>query len=134
MTPEAGLLHVTLVAADVAETVAFCDAALGELGISRVTEFGDEEEEAPATEAVGYGVAGGEPRVWVVAGSPPTVGAHLTFAASGREQVDAFYAAALAAGARGVQAPRRWEIYRPGYYGAVVEGPGGIAFEAAAVD
>jgi hypothetical protein len=47
-----------------------------------------------------------------------------------RAQVDAFFAAATRAGGSATQAPRRWEIYRPGYYGALVADPDGNLIEA----
>lgn len=129
MTP--GLRHVTVTASDFAASLAFYDAALRPLGLERVQEFGDEEEDEPVTEAAGYGPAEGVAVFWLVSGGQPTTGVHVAFAAAARAAVEAFFAAAVAAGGVSRLAPRRWEIYRPGYYGAVVADPDGNLVEAA---
>lgn len=128
--------HVTVTARDLGTSLGFYDAALGALGIARVQEFADEEEDPAdvSLEAVGYGAADGEPVLWLVAGPVPTSGLHLAFAAPSGNAVDAFYAAALSGGGAARQAPRRWEIYRPGYYGALVADPDGNLVEAVAAE
>jgi catechol 2,3-dioxygenase-like lactoylglutathione lyase family enzyme len=55
---------------------------------------------------------------------------HIAFAADTREQVDAFWAAALAAGGRDNGAPGPRPEYSPGYYGAFVLDPDGHNVEA----
>ncbi|MBV9465503.1 MAG: VOC family protein, partial [Solirubrobacterales bacterium] len=55
---------------------------------------------------------------------------HVAFAADRRDQVDAFYAAALAAGGRDNGAPGPRPEYSPGYYGAFVLDPDGNNVEA----
>jgi catechol 2,3-dioxygenase-like lactoylglutathione lyase family enzyme len=55
---------------------------------------------------------------------------HIAFAADTREQVDAFWAAALAAGGRDNGAPGPRPEYSPGYYGAFVLNPDGHNVEA----
>ncbi len=126
-----GLRHVTLSASAFARSLAFYDAALAALGLDRAQEFGDEEEDDAALEAAGYGPAEGTPVFWLVAGAAPTHAAHVAFVARSRDEVDAFFAAAVQAGGTAHQAPRRWEIYRPGYYGAAVADPDGNLVEAA---
>lgn len=54
---------------------------------------------------------------------------HLAFQAQGRERVDAFYKAALAAGGRDNGAPGE-RAYHPGYYAAFVLDPDGNNIEA----
>ena len=125
-----GLRHVTLSAGAFERSLAFYDAALGALGLVRVQEFGDEEEDDAALEAAGYGMPEQAPVFWLVAGAQASRGAHVAFGASSRVQVDAFFAAATDAGGSAQQAPRRWEIYRPGYYGALVADPDGNLVEA----
>lgn len=127
----AALRHVTLVASDLVASMAFYDAALGVLGLSRLLEFGDEEEEdSDELEALGYGTPEGPAVLWLVGGEDATRSAHLAFAVPRRADVDAFFDAALAHGGSTRQAPRRWEIYRPGYYGAIVADPDGNLIEA----
>lgn len=61
---------------------------------------------------------------------PPAPGVHVCFAADNREQVDAFHAAALAAGGRDNGAPGPRPEYSEGYYGAFVLDPDGHNIEA----
>ena len=55
---------------------------------------------------------------------------HLAFRAESRAVVDAFYEAALAAGARDNGPPGPRPHYHPNYYGAFVLDPDGINVEA----
>ncbi len=55
---------------------------------------------------------------------------HVAFAADRREQVDAFYAAALQAGGRDNGPPRLRPEYADGYYSAFVLDPDGHNIEA----
>jgi predicted lactoylglutathione lyase len=61
---------------------------------------------------------------------PPTSGVHVAFGARSREEVDAFFAAALAAGGRERVAPGVQRQYGDRYYGAFVEDPDGNNIEA----
>ena len=126
-----GLRHVTVCADSFQVSLAFYDVALGALGLLRVQEFGDEEEDSLVLEAAGFGLHDESPSFWLVSGAEPTRGAHVAFAAASRADVSAFYTAALGAGGTPQQPPRRWEIYRPGYFGAVVADPDGNLIEAA---
>jgi catechol 2,3-dioxygenase-like lactoylglutathione lyase family enzyme len=126
------LRHVTVTVDDLARSLAFYDAALQPLGLVRCVQYADEEEN-PADvplEAVGFGVAADEPVLWLVVGPRVTSGLHLAFQGPSRAAVDAFHAAAITSGGASRQAPRRWEIYRPGYYGALVADPTGNLVEA----
>ena len=129
------LHHITLSAGDLSRALAFYDATLAPLGLTRSAEYSDEEEDAATMplEAVGYGTPAGEPQLWLVAAAARTSvtsGAHVAFVASSRHAVDECYRAARETGARLRQPPRRWEIYRPGYYGTLVEDPDGNLLEA----
>ena len=55
---------------------------------------------------------------------------HLAFQAKDRAMVDAFHAAALAAGGKDNGAPGERSKYHPGYYGAFVIDPDGNNIEA----
>jgi catechol 2,3-dioxygenase-like lactoylglutathione lyase family enzyme len=55
---------------------------------------------------------------------------HIAFAAESRRQVDAFYRAAMAAGARDNGPPGLRPLYHPNYYAAFVIGPDGHNIEA----
>jgi catechol 2,3-dioxygenase-like lactoylglutathione lyase family enzyme len=133
------LHHVTITTNDLPHALPFYDAALAPLGLTRSAEYRDEEEDATTVplDAVGYGPPAGEPVLWLVpaaAGASTTTGVHLAVVAPSRDAVDACYQAARDHGGTGRQAPRRWEIYRPGYYGTLVEDPAGNVLEAFVVE
>ncbi len=65
-----------------------------------------------------------------VTGDRPTENVHVAFTAPDRATVDAFHAAALAAGHRDNGAPGERPQYHPGYYAAFVLDPDGHNIEA----
>ena len=80
-----------------------------------------------------YGVGlgrGGKPSLWLSQGAPPVSPLHIAFAARTRAEVDAFHAAALAAGAKDNGAPGLRPHYHPNYYGAFAIDPDGHNIEA----
>jgi catechol 2,3-dioxygenase-like lactoylglutathione lyase family enzyme len=130
----ARLSHTTICASDFAASLAFYDAALGALGLVRVAEYGDEEEEQASVEAAGWGPADGAALLWLVAAEDATRGAHVSLSIGSRADVEAFYAAALRAGGRARDAPRRWAIFRRGEFTAMVGDPDGNRIEAVAAE
>ncbi len=119
------LSHVSIPVADVDRALTFYDAVMPTIGATRVFEEGGE--------AVAYGRA--FPEFWIhppFDGKAPQTGNgwHVAFLTSGPADVDAFYKAALAAGARCDGAPGPREAYGPGYYGAFVRDPDGNKIEA----
>lgn len=111
--------HVTLKVADFRRAAEFYDRALAPLGLARL--FGDD-----ATFA-GYGAE--RPFFWI--GADGRAGyAHVAFACPDRAAVDAFHAAAMAAGARDNGAPGLRPHYHPNYYGTFVLDPDGHNIEA----
>ena len=80
---------------------------------------------APAT---GYGDR--RPWFWIAEANPTHGKLHIAIAAVSRDAVDAFYAAALAAGGQDNGAPGLRPHYHPGYYGAFVLDPDGHNIEA----
>jgi catechol 2,3-dioxygenase-like lactoylglutathione lyase family enzyme len=117
--------HVGIEVSDLARSKAFYEAALEPLGIRLLMEFEG---------AVGFGKDtehGPKPFFWIQARGRPTVsGAHVAFGARTLELVDAFHAAALAAGGTDNGAPGLRPIYHPGYYGAFVLDPDANNVEA----
>lgn len=105
--------HFGLTVADYQLSRDFYDAVLPTLGYRRLHEF-----EIPGGMAAGYGDI--KPDFWIEAGGRCTGKLHIAFAAKSRADVDAFYAAALAVGARDNGAPGVRAIYHPDYYGAFV--------------
>jgi catechol 2,3-dioxygenase-like lactoylglutathione lyase family enzyme len=55
---------------------------------------------------------------------------HIAFSAPSRDAVDAFFAAAVGAGAEVLHEPRVWPEYHVTYYGAFVRDPDGNNVEA----
>lgn len=80
-----------------------------------------------------YGVGlgrNGKPSLWISPTTEKPAHLHLAFAAETRKDVDAFYAAALAAGGKGNGPPGLRPHYHANYYGAFVIGPDGHNVEA----
>jgi catechol 2,3-dioxygenase-like lactoylglutathione lyase family enzyme len=93
--------HIGLTVADYGRSRAFFDAALKPLGVSVMMEVTAEQTGGHAH--CGYG-AEMKPFFWFGTGGPPTAGVHVAFTAKDRATVDAFYAAAMAAGGAGQRA------------------------------
>jgi catechol 2,3-dioxygenase-like lactoylglutathione lyase family enzyme len=118
--------HVSIEVTDFARSKAFYEAALEPLGIRLLME--------PVEGSAGFGKDtdhGPKPFFWIGArGRPAVSGAHVAFGVRSPGQVDAFHAAALAAGGSDNGAPGLRPIYHPGYYGAFVLDPDGNNVEA----
>lgn len=78
---------------------------------------------------IGFGPPG-RPLFWFHETAADLTPVHVAFSARNRAAVDAFHAAALAAGARDNGAPGLRKIYHPEYYGAFVLDPDGHNIEA----
>ena len=99
----------------------FYAAALAPLGYELLLEF--------HASVAGFGEPG-KPDFWIAQGEPNTPRIHVAFRADTRREVDAFYEAALGAGARDNGAPGLRAQYHPNYYGAFVLRPDGHNIEA----
>src|ERR1700675_3267384 len=86
--------HTGIGVSNVAVSAAFYDAALGALGMHRAMQMPDGE----GTDGVGYGID--YPIFWIDRFYPHSARQHTAFIAKNPAQVDAFHAAALAAGGR----------------------------------
>ena len=110
--------HVGFVVADFARSRAFYLQALAPLGIGIIKELSAAQTGNSAH--AGFG-ENGKPYFWIGDTGEVLRGAlHVAFAAKTRAEVDAFYKAALAAGARDNGAPGVRAHYHPDYYGAFV--------------
>jgi catechol 2,3-dioxygenase-like lactoylglutathione lyase family enzyme len=105
--------HMAIGVSDLARSADFYSHALLPLGFSQIGTWhvGDMEIEFGLEEAPDFAISIAYPT-----GAP----VHVAFAADRREQVDAFHAAALAAGALDNGAPGLRPEYSDGYYGAFV--------------
>jgi catechol 2,3-dioxygenase-like lactoylglutathione lyase family enzyme len=118
--------HITFGVADFKRTAAFYDQALAPLGITRL--MGVTAEESGGAAFAGYGDT--RPFFWIGDGEPSKGSLHVAFTAADRPTVDAFHAAALAAGGQDNGAPGLRPHYHPDYYGAFVLDPEGRNIEA----
>lgn len=117
--------HIGLTVSDFARSRAFYLQALAPLGCRIVMEVALEET---GGRYQGAGFGDHKPYFWIGAsgdGKAPTTPMHIAFAAGTRAQVDAFHAAALAAGGRDNGPPGLRPEYHPHYYGAFVIDPDG---------
>ena len=117
--------HVTVGVSDLARSRSFYARALVPLGFSEIGRVreGDEEIEFGLEEAPDFAIS---------TAYETGASVHVAFAADRREQVDAFHAAAIAAGGRDNGAPGLRPEYSDGYYGAFVLDPDGHNIEAVA--
>ena len=116
----AGMIdHIKLHVGDAARSKAFYVDALAPLGYRVIIE--------PVEGVVGMGTE--FPDFWTEQSDTPTV-AHVALRADDRSAVDAFHAAALAAGGTDNGAPGLRPQYHDGYYGAFVLDPDGNNVEA----
>jgi len=120
--------HIGFAVADAERSRRFYEQALDPLGISLAMSVPPEKTEAGGA-AHGFG-SDGKPYFWVGDNERVGEGTHVAFEADTRAKVDAFYAAALAAGGRDNGAPGLRPHYHPNYYGAFVLDPDGINVEA----
>ena len=122
--------HLSMGVADPEAARAFYDAALKPLGIVVVNQYADASRGYQGY-AYGYDPRGfefsdpralqsGRPYFWIGGPRADRSPMHIAFAARSVEEVDAFHAAALAAGGTDHGAPGERAHYHPGYYGAFV--------------
>lgn len=116
--------HVSIGVKDLNRARRFYDAALQPLGYKCLLE---------GSEYLGYGAA--TPQLWVLAVSRPVPaddqsGLHFCFDAGGRDAVDEFHRAALAAGGKNNGEPGIRKDYGDDYYAAFVIDPDGYRLEA----
>jgi len=122
--------HIILTVADVPKSVEFYERALAPLAISHYIDY-DGENGHP--DLKGFGREG-RAFFWLKAGVPSAAAVHFAFVAESREAVDAFYAAAMAAGARDNISPRIRSEYHAMYYAADILDPDGYSVEVVIKD
>ena len=116
--------HVSVAVRDLERAARFYAAVLATLGFAQL--------ETRAT-TVGFGKT--YPEFWInlrgaMAPLPADSGAHIALRARTTEAVDAFHAAALAAGGTSDGAPGLRPAHGEGYYAAFVQDPDGNRIEA----
>ena len=118
--------HTGLSVTDFDAAAAFYDQALAPLGASLLMRV--PPEHTGGVKVGGYGRD--RPVFWLSEGAAQTPPVHMAFSARDRAEVDAFYAAALAAGGTDNGKPGLRPQYHPDYYGAFVLDPDGNNIEA----
>jgi catechol 2,3-dioxygenase-like lactoylglutathione lyase family enzyme len=113
--------HVGLNVQDYARSRAFYEQALAPLGYGVVMAFDE-------WKACGFGTDD-KPTFWISEREPFGTGTHVAFAAD-HATIDAFFAAAVAAGGADNGPPGIREQYHPTYYSAFVLDPDGNNVEA----
>jgi catechol 2,3-dioxygenase-like lactoylglutathione lyase family enzyme len=106
--------HVGFGVSDYEASKAFYAKALEPLGIELLME--------PIPSTGGFG-RNGKPFFWISGERPAQTGLHVALACESSDLVDAFHAAALAAGGTDNGAPGLRPIYHPHYYGGFVLDP-----------
>ena len=117
--------HIGITVSELERSLAFYNAALAPLGVrelmrvpGELTGYGD---------VVGFGAA--KPELWLSGAAKTTPHVHIAFAAENRAVVDAFHAAALAAGGTDNGGPGIRPHYHSSYYAAFVLDPDGHNIE-----
>ncbi len=115
--------HVKIGVSDLAASRDFYRRALTPLGFAEIGPW------RTGTEEVAFGLEDADDFA-ISTEYPSGTSVHVAFAADRREQVDAFHAAALAAGGRDNGAPGLRPEYSADYYAAFVLDPDGHNIEA----
>ena len=120
------IAHVSIGVSNIDASKRFYDAALEALGYKCLRA---------ARSLVGYGYGRDSIALWVAQADHPVPadeksGLHFCFAAPDTAAVDAFHAAAMAAGGQDNGAPGLRPIYGPYYYTAFIIDPDGYRIEA----
>jgi catechol 2,3-dioxygenase-like lactoylglutathione lyase family enzyme len=120
--------HVFLSASDLTRSIAFYTAVLAPLGITDRVDYDGKDGPPGHPDLKGFGCKG---RIffWLRPGVAEGRAAHVGFVAESAAQVDAAYAAAMAAGATDSGAPSERLYYDPRYYAAGVLDPDGYSLE-----
>lgn len=114
--------HVKFGVSDYAASKAFFLKALEPLGVTVVSEWPPKGVELSQPK--------GKVSLCLYQTEEKPAHLHLAFTAGNRQQVEAFYRAAMAAGGKDIAAPALWPNYHANYYAAFVYGPDGHNIEA----
>jgi catechol 2,3-dioxygenase-like lactoylglutathione lyase family enzyme len=117
--------HIILTVSDLPRSIAFYMKALAPLGITDVLDFKGHDGHP---DLMGFGRENNF-LLWLKSGVPNPAAVHFAFVAMSRAMVDAFYSAAMAAGAKDNISPRIRHEYHANYYAADVLDPDGYSVE-----
>lgn len=120
--------HVFISVSDIDRSISFYEKALAPLGISHVLDYDGRQGPAGHPDLKGFG-ANGRVFFWLRDGRVEAGAAHVGFVADGKREVDAAFAAAMAAGATEIHRPGPQLHYDPRYYAAQVRDLDGYSLE-----
>jgi catechol 2,3-dioxygenase-like lactoylglutathione lyase family enzyme len=120
--------HIFIAVSDIDRSIAFYEQALAPLGIGHAVDYDGANGPAGHPDLKGFG-SDGRVYFWLRQGGADTRAVHVGFVARGTSEVDAFYAAALAAGATDNGPPGARLHYDPRYYAANILDPDGYSIE-----
>lgn len=120
--------HVFLSVSDLDCSIAFYTAALTPLGITQRVDYDGKDGPPGHPDLKGFG-KNGRIFFWLRSGVVEGAAAHVGFVANSQDEVDAAYAAAIAAGATDNGPPSARTYYDPRYYAASVLDPDGYSLE-----
>jgi catechol 2,3-dioxygenase-like lactoylglutathione lyase family enzyme len=120
--------HVFISVSDIARSVAFYEKALAPLGIIHAHDYDGKDGPPGHPDLKGFG-ANGRVFFWLRVGIVEGRAAHVGFVANDASQVDAAFAAAMAAGASQIHPPGPQLHYDPCCYAAQVLDPDGYSLE-----
>jgi catechol 2,3-dioxygenase-like lactoylglutathione lyase family enzyme len=120
--------HVFLSVSDIERSIAFYAQALAPLGITDRVDYDGKDGPPGHPDLKGFGCKG---RIffWLRPGVVDRRAAHVGFIAKSQAEVDAAYAAAMAAGATDNGKPGARHYYDPRYYAGNVFDPDGYSLE-----
>ncbi|WP_285021446.1 VOC family protein [Novosphingobium sp. fls2-241-R2A-195] len=120
--------HVFLSVSDLDRAIAFYTAALTPLGITQRVDYDGKDGPPGHPDLKGFG-KDNRMAFWLRPGTVEGGAAHVGFIAGSRAEVDAAYAAAIAAGGTDNGPPGPRLHYDPRYYAANVLDPDGYSLE-----
>ena len=120
--------HIFLSASDLNRSVNFYEKALQPLGIKHYVDFDGKDGPEGHPDLKGFG-SNKRAFFWLKQGLADPRAIHIGFVASSEAEVNAFYEAAIAAGARDNGKPGARVYYDPRYYAANILDPDGYSIE-----
>lgn len=120
--------HVFISVSDIDRSVDFYEKTLMPLGIVHAIDYDGKDGPPGHPDLKGFG-ANGRVFFWLRKGVVEGAAAHVGFVADGKGEVDAAFAAAMAAGASEIHPPGPQLHYDPRYYAAQVRDPDGYSLE-----
>ncbi|MDB6007231.1 MAG: extradiol dioxygenase [Prosthecobacter sp.] len=121
--------HIFLTVADIERSIVFYERALAPLGIEHAVDYDGRDGPEGHPDMKGFG-RDNRVSFWLRQGTAEPKAVHVGFLARSEAEVEAFYRAAMAAGASDNGAPGARLHYDPRYYAANVLDPDGYSLEA----